>query len=99
MEKYVLSLSISYFCDGCESENLKTVEYSSNELSELEELFDSVSGDVYTEEVQLEDDLIKYAVTLYQEVDDELEFIKEKVMTLNLKDHFADFWKLFSKVE
>ena len=99
--KYVLDCSV-YFCNSSGGlVILHSSDISSDDLNELNVVFDSFDGTLYTDDQYIpEKPCIKYSVLIGYNYEKEIfHIMKEKYYLLDLKEFKQDFWNISNKLK
>lgn len=94
MGRYLLNCSV-IFCgiDGLETD-LYASDKDSDNIEELEELFNGLSGTLTLGEFRPDIPCIKYSVVIADTANNDTVILKEKYHIIILQDFHHDFWKL-----
>lgn len=94
MSRYLLNCCVS-FCgiDGLGTD-LYASDKGSDNIDELEELFNQVSGTFTISEYKPDFPCLKYSIVIADTANNDTVILKEKYYIIQLQEFHDDFWKL-----
>ena len=100
MKKYYLSCTVYFSHPDDGLSLLYSSEIYTKDAKQIEQIYNSFDWpEVYDEEHMPSLQRIKFSVSVYvTDENDDLVFIKEKYLLLNLQDYVPEFWSVFNSL-
>ena len=100
MFKYLLNCCIYCYTEDNRCYALYNTELMSENIEEVEKLFDEFSGEIYENGEYIPNRAcIKYSVVLAElDEKEDVHILQEKYQIIDLHEYFNNFWKLSSKL-